>query len=518
MPLPQGPHSEVSTDKRPLFRLTGITVEGATVIAADAIAATYQSYIGKTVSKADLTTITEQISNLYRNAGYHLSRAIIPAQDPQRGHIRIKVIEGAISDIVIKGDGAERFGVRPLLAPLTAEQPARLKTLERALLLINDRPGMRIADSVLEEIGTMTGRFRLTVTIETWQVYTAFGLDSWGTPAVGPLETYWASSLNSALRPGDTLGLNLSTSPNRPDELDFTRLAYDAPVGTDGARLGIAGAYGEVWPGDNRQQFGTHTRTTTVDIRGSIEPLLTRNSSLVLSATTGLAEVSERDNFGAIYSDHIRTVRFAGDYQLQDDFGGKNYLTVGIRQGLDVLGASSNQDPFLSRFGGTALATIVDFAYTRYQKLTDAWSLKFATGGQFASATLLQSQEYYLGGPVFGRGYYGGQVSGDNAVAGLAELRFDQPLTENVFKGYQLYAFADRGTVWNFHDLADRLTLTSAGGGMRLHMAGDLESDVGIAIPTDFRAVANQNRAPHVYFSLTKALKLCLDRTRLSCS
>ncbi len=52
---------------------------------------------------------------MYRDAGYHLSRAIVPAQDLKNGRVRIQVIEGKIADIVLKGNGAEQFGIRPLL-------------------------------------------------------------------------------------------------------------------------------------------------------------------------------------------------------------------------------------------------------------------------------------------------------------------------------------------------------------------------------------------------------------------
>jgi hemolysin activation/secretion protein len=289
-------------------------------------------------------------------------------------------------------------------------------------------------------------------------------------------------------------------------------------VGTSAARLGIAGAYGEVWPGDDRQQFGTHTRTTSVDVRGGIVPLLSREASLALSATASFSDVSERDDLGAIYSDHIRTVRVAADLQRQDELGGKNYLTLGLRQGLDVLGASRKDDPFLSRFGGTAFATIFDFAFTRYQKLNDVWSIKLATAGQLTSSTLLQSQEYYLGGPAFGRAYYGGEVAGDNGIAAVAELRFDQKPNHELVKGYQLYGFVDRGIVWNVHDFGDKLILSSAGTGVRFHLAGELDADVGVAFPLDYRALDNQSRDAHVYFSVSRAFRLCPDRQRLFCS
>jgi hemolysin activation/secretion protein len=384
VPLPTTAKPEISGDTKPLFKLTAVSVVGAAAIAGDAIAATYRPFIGKTVSKADLSTIAGKISDLYRDAGYHLSRAIVPVQDIEDGRIRIQVIEGRIVDVVLKGEGAEEFGLRPLLAPITAEHPARLETLERQLLLTNDRPGVRITDTALKEIGTASGRFRLIVSLETWHVFQSFGLDSWGTPAVGPLQAYSTSALNSYFMPGDRLGLNLSTVPNQPRELRSGRLYYDTPVGASGARLGGAATYGDVWPGDDRQRFGIHTRAETFDAWASVVPLETRKATLSLIADVAFNDVTERADLGTIYDDHLRILRLAADYQRQDDLGGRNYLTIGLRQGLNVLGASHQGDDFLSRFDGTSLASIFEFAYTRYQTITDTWSLKIAAAGQQA--------------------------------------------------------------------------------------------------------------------------------------
>ncbi len=65
------------------------------------------------MSQADLVAITEAIGDLYRAAGFHLSRAIVPVQDTQHGRIRLQVIEGSITEVALKGEGAEQFGVRP---------------------------------------------------------------------------------------------------------------------------------------------------------------------------------------------------------------------------------------------------------------------------------------------------------------------------------------------------------------------------------------------------------------------
>jgi len=184
--MPSFAHPQTADDSKPLFVLRGVSLVGATAIPHDQLAATYRAYLGRKVSQADLAAIAQGISELYHAAGFHLSRAIIPPQDIADGHIRVQVIEGSITEITLKGDGAEQFGVRPLLNVVLSEYPSRLATLERQLLLINGWPGVRITDSALEEIGGNTGRFRLVLSLKTWHVYAWTGMDNLGSAAVGP--------------------------------------------------------------------------------------------------------------------------------------------------------------------------------------------------------------------------------------------------------------------------------------------------------------------------------------------
>jgi hemolysin activation/secretion protein len=113
------------------FKLRGVSVEGASAIAGDALADTYKSFLGKTVSQADLVAIAGAMTDIYRAAGYSLTRAIIPPQDIKNGHIRAKVIEGYIAEVALKGDDVDRFWIRPLLERVLGEWPSQLKTLER---------------------------------------------------------------------------------------------------------------------------------------------------------------------------------------------------------------------------------------------------------------------------------------------------------------------------------------------------------------------------------------------------
>ncbi|HEX9469320.1 MAG TPA: POTRA domain-containing protein [Bradyrhizobium sp.] len=507
-----------AADTKPLFALRGVSLSGARAISPEQMTRAYQPYLGKKVSQADLVAVAGAITELYRTAGFHLSRAIVPPQDILDGQVRLRVIEGSITDVELKGDGAEQFDIRPLLGPVLAEDPSRLPTLERQLLLINGRPGVRIVDTTLEEIGVATGHFRLVVYLKTWHVYTFFGLDNLGSSSVGPWQTYATGAFNSYLAPGDTLALNLSTTPGDPRELAFGRLSYDVPVGTDGIRIGGSALYSEVRPGDDRRLYNDNTRTDSFEVRASIVPLQSQRSALTLIAAAGFSNVSERDMFGPIYNDHIRTVSLTSDYRLQDNFGGNNYFTLTWRQGLDILGASHFGDDLLSRDGASGNFSVMDAWFTRYQTLSDAWSVKIAATGQIASGPLFTSQQFYLGGAAFGRGYGSAEISGDNGIAGSLELRFDQRLNFQYLTGYQLYSFVDAGAAWNDgFSYADGLALTSAGAGVRFFLGGDLQADIAVAFPLSYRAPDNSSRSARLLFSLSNAFRLCPERGSTRC-
>jgi hemolysin activation/secretion protein len=516
--VPGVSQGETQADPTPIVVLRNVSLTGAHAIPPARLADAWQPFIGRKVSQADLVRIATDIGEAYRRAGFHLSRAIVPPQDIAGGTVRFQVIEGAICELELKGDGAGRFGVRALLDPVLAEQPSRLTTLERQLMLVNGRPGVRIADTQLEEIGTASGRFRLVVSVKTWHVYAFAGLDNLGSSAVGPWQGYATAAYNSMVTPGDTLALNLSTTPGDPRQLRFARLSYDMPVGIDGLRIGASGLYSEVWPGDWRRLIADNTKTAAFELRASIIPLQSQKQTLTLTLSAGYTDVAERDFWGPIYRDAIRTVSLNGDYRLQDNFGGTNYLTVNWRQGLDVLGASGNNDPWVSVWGAAPNFSALNYWFTRYQTINDAWSIRLASAGQLASGPLYLSQQFYLGGIAFGRGYGAAEISGDNGIAGSLELRFDHKLNYKYFTGFQIYSFVDSGLVWwDGVRPSDGTALTSAGGGIRLFLGDDLRADLGVAVPLGYRAPDNWARHPRFLFTLSNAFRLCPERAATRC-
>jgi hemolysin activation/secretion protein len=513
---PQIEIPEVHASSTPFMKLRAVSISGAHAIGESEMAGCYKQYVNVTISQADLVKIAGCITKLYRDAGFHLSRAIVPPQDIKNDEVAIRVIEGRVSDIVLKGDRAEQFGARTILEPITAENPSRLKTFARHLLLANDQAGMRVTDSALEEIGEMTGNFRLTVWVETWHVAANIGLDNLGSSAIGPLESYLTTIFNSYLAPGDSLLFTGGTAPNQPDELAFGLASYDAPVGSDGVRLGGTIWYSSVWPG-NEQVTQTHIDSIAGELRGSVAAVETEAWALRLIAAAGAGQFIERYDAGSLYNDQVRTVRLEAANTFVDPLSGHDYLDVLFRQGLPILGASPSGDQFVSHAGASGTFSVTDIYFSRLQSFNDTWSFRLTGAAQFASAPLFYSQQLYLGGASFGRGFDAGEISGDNGAAGSFELRFDQASQLKPLRSYQLYAFVEGGAVWDHFDDEGVLSLLSGGVGARLNFDENFSGGVAVAFPLSYHTLTTQPQSPRFLFSLSQALKFCPEQSGIRC-
>jgi hemolysin activation/secretion protein len=510
------PPAPMQADSGNRFHLSAVVTEGSSPLPEEKLAAIYQPYLGRMVSEGDLAAIANQITELYRSAGFHLSRALVPAQEIKNGVVRIRLIEGYIAEVNLKGGNTKHAAV--FLQALTAERPSRLATVERQLLLTSDLPGFRVGDIALEEIGTATGAFRLTVHLETWRVAGLAAINNSGTDATGPLQSHFSTAVNSYVVPGDAIGLNLAAVPDTPRELSFGQLWYDAPLGNAGSRLSISAAHGEIRPSDVRRRTDTETRSTSLDLRVASVPIRTRKSSVWLVAGIGMLNASEEDDHGHIYRDRIRTAAAGATLQFEDLWQAANHLTLTVRQGLGWLDGSQSGDDLLSRSDGSPEFTKVELSFVRIHKLAGNWSVKLASAGQWSSTPLLASQEFYVGGPIFGRGYSSGELSGDEGAAGSFELRFDQRVSHKLLEAYQLYAFLDGGAVRDLRKGDDiSASLVSAGAGIRFDFADDFEADIGVAVPLTYRSPLNRDRELRFYFALAKAFKLCPERTFLYC-
>lgn len=484
--------------------LGGVTIEGNTVFDAAALAPTYEDALAREVDVAAINRILQRITAKYRDAGYFLSRAVAPPQSLDRGILRIKVIEGYVERVTFSGADSGARRLEPYFAAVTAARPLRLATLERAILLVNDLPGLHVAPA-LTPIDEAAGRYALTLALE-YRPFAGFAsLDNRGPKSLGPWEAQASASAHSLLDDFDRALVSVFTTPAEPRELVSTELRYEHPLGSAGTRAALSVARSDVRPEGN---------LAPLDLKGTAlrylalvtHPLIrSRARSLWLSGSFDVLDSHQHQQGAPLFNDHLRVLRAALDYTAADALGGVNEAYGEASQGLAILGASRTDSAMLSRSNGHADFTKIAVTATRQQALGGDWSAQLGLAGQKATVPLLVSEQFPLGGARFGRAYDPAEIAGDDGIAGSLELRYGRSPQQPWLRAYQIYAFYDLGAVWNMgvSDATRRQSLASAGGGFRLFLPHDVVGALEIARPLTRIVAAEGDKPVRVFVSLS---------------
>ncbi len=194
------------------------------------------------------------------------------------------------------------------------------------------------------------------------------------------------------------------------------------------------------------------------------------------------------------------------------------YVSATYRQGLGLIDANASSTSWLSRSDASPHFSLLNASLSHYQSLWGNWSVKLAAAGQLASGPLLTSQQFYLGGMSFGRGFRSGWIAGDDAIAGSAELRYDYTQGLTFMKGIQLYGFMEGGAA-RTHLQPGHFdqTLISAGAGVRVFLSDDLQLGVAVAKPIAENGLLRADRGVSVLFSLSNILRFCPERSDKFC-
>lgn len=498
---PSAPGPTVEEPAR-AFTLIAVELDGATVFPPDELADSYERFLGKSITTAEIEQILAAITAKYRDAGYVLSYAVAPPQSVDFGILQIKIIEGYVAEVRFVGGapGGESV-MRSYARKITAERPATLATLERYSLLLSDAPGMTVKPSIrsLPEVGA----HEYILTLEHSPVQGSAGLDNRGTHSVGPLQAYASASLNSVLGWFERTRATISTVPDATRELRYGEVFHEEFLDSEGTRGFVSAsrstidAYSDVF---SQKKQGDSTRVSS----GITHPLVrARTQNLWVNGRFD-AMNSSQSQLDNNFDDRLRVFRVGTQYFVSDGWSGDNLVGVEFSQGVDAFGASEDGGPNLSRAGGRTDFRKLTVELGRQQNFGKQYNMLVQAVGQKSGHTLLSGEEIALGGKRFGRAFDPGEISGKDGAALAVELRHHDSTEWDFITSYQIYTFGDVGAVWN-NDRA-RDALSSTGAGVRLELVPGVVGNIEVAVPLNRRVFAERDdhdsRDPRVFFGL----------------
>lgn len=397
-------------------------LDGNTLIDTPTLQAALGPWLNRALSFAQLKQAAEVVVSTYRSAGWWV-QAYLPKQDVTEGRVTIHVVEAAMGQAMLTGKASQRMVAERLVRTIQSihpsGEPLSIAKLDRALLVLDDLPGVSVVGSLMPGRAHGETDVGLVVTDEAlWAG--SLTADNFGGLATGTQRLSANLALNSPLRQGDLLSVNaLKTQGSH-----YVRLAYSLPWGYEGWRVGfhtsdlnysVIGVNAYMGLQGSAFNFGLdasyplwRSQMRNLNLQFSVDHKRFDNTALSLPTTRYAI---------AVLSAGLAATEF-------DDWQGGGASALSLSSTWGQL-RPDDADPAPSQNSALQSGAFrkINLNLSRQQALMGDYSAYAAWGWQGASRELDASEKLYLGGVNGVRAYPANEISGSRGHTLLLELR-----------------------------------------------------------------------------------------------
>lgn len=423
--LPQAVEPSVLSQDTTPIEVKKVTVTGGTVFSPESLEALVAEYSTGTKTLGDLQKAAAKITAHYRKNGYFLARAYLPKQSLTNGEVTINVLEGKLGEVKVENTSRlNESKANAMLAKVKAGEPLQKKSVDRALLLLSDMPGVGAVDSRVEA-GANTGETNLIVGLKEAPLFNGrLELDNHGSLYSGRYRVGGSVNANSPFGFGEQFSARLMVSD---EDLIFGRLGAQVPIGSDG--LTLSGGYSRTQYslGDSFDPLDARGNSDTVDA-GLRYPFI-RSQNLNIYGSLGAEYRKLQDE---IRSTNTKTNKNAkvGNAALnadwRDGFGGGGANQAGLTFTHGKLNIETASAAAIDALGAKTEGNYSKWNWnlSRQQAISQKLSASMQARGQFTGDNQDSAEKFVLGGPNGVRAYPAGEASGDKGWLASAELRY----------------------------------------------------------------------------------------------
>ncbi|MBE9118153.1 ShlB/FhaC/HecB family hemolysin secretion/activation protein [Lusitaniella coriacea LEGE 07157] len=449
LPVPETVPTPIEGEET-TFVVEKIEVLGSTVFTEADFAPILEPLEGRSVTLGELKRAIAAINQLYLNAGYINSTAVLPDQEI-RGAIQIQVIEGKLSEVEVEGTRYLNPEYARSRVNLGSTFPLQSTPLEDQLRLLRANPLFDSVNAYLRP-GEADGETVLVVEVdEARRIGGELAVNNYSPPSIGSMRASASIFTRNLTGLGETWSVAFhrsTTGGSRIGDFGF-QMPLNPMEGTLGLRAVIDKNEITQSPFDEFDIDGSSglyeinfrqplIRTPREEFALSVGFSYKDGQTFVFDQPTPFGIGPEADG-----SSTTSVFRFGQDYTLRDVSGAWAFRSQ-FNFGVGILGATTNESPtpdsrFFSWLGQVQ----------RVQRLSPNNLLLVQGSLQLASDSLLPSQQFVIGGGQSVRGFRQNARSGDNGFRFSIEDRITLVSNELGESVVQLAPFFDMGTVWN---------------------------------------------------------------------
>lgn len=460
-------------DKGAKIHVKGFTIEGNSIYESAVLLSLLDDYKNRELSISQLQEAAGVITKYYREHGYFVARAYIPAQELQQKNaiVQIVVIEGLYGKFTIQNSSLVKDSVaQGYMDRLKDSHVISIPGLERQLLLLDELKGAVVTNTQILP-GSEVGQSDFTITLKDEARYNAYVIaDNYGSRYTGSYRVNALGFVNSLTKRGDTLGISALLS--NTTDLKNIRLSYDTPVGYDGLELNFAVSKTKYKVGKEFESQDIHGDSVSYDAGISYPIIKQRAHSLSTSLNYTYYDITDDD-----IAQHKEKVLNTFSLSLEDiiktsllNKEGLLYSTLSVTKG-DL---SLNSDD--AKASDIALQSEghyekINLSISQTQFLVPNVSVVATIKAQKSFGKNLDGiEDISIGGAQGARSYYISEASGDNGYLTSLELFYQLP--DYKTSSHTISTFIDHGKVWfneNKITSLNERTLNSVGVGYNMN-------------------------------------------------
>lgn len=439
----RAPSAPVSDETR--IKVSGLHIAGSRVYTETELLEVAEFKPGNNLNLADLLGIAEKITEYYRNHGYFVAQAYLPAQEIKDGTVTVAVVEGQYGKISINNTtNLSTQLANGLLEGLNGGDVIATTPLESRLLLLSDLPGVMVKSTLVP--GASVGSSDLIVDVVPGKRITgSVDADNRGNRYTGTNRIGGTININNPTGHGDVATVRLMTSSAG---LSYVRPSYQVQIGK--AKVGVAYSSMQYSLGGDFSSLQANGTATIDSIYGSYPLIRTRSSNLHAQLGFDSKAFQDKVDSTATVTEKKAQVWMAslnGDYR--DSWGGggmNNYSLTWTSGSIDIQSpAVLMVDLATARSNGRYGKLLYDFS--RLQGVTETFSINAELNGQLATKNLDTSEKMPLGGGNAVRAYPEGEAYADEGYVLNIEARKALPTLAGRLPGrMQLTGFIDTGS------------------------------------------------------------------------
>lgn len=429
------------------FTASGFEFVGNTLLSNEELQATVATYAGQRLDIDQLKKIADLVAERYRDAGW-MVRVYLPKQDIKNGVVKLQVVEAKFGTTVIQGTQSRvtpEFLTEAIASIQASGEHIATQRIDRALLLLNDIPGLTAAGNLIE--GQQMGETNLLLGVDNGPAFAGnVSADNNGSRSTGLDRVLASLNINGPLQLGDQLGLTALKTQGS----DYQRVGYTLPVGYDGLRAGAHATHLTYGLVSDFASLGVSGSSFSTGLDVSYSLLRSQPANINLVGSYDQKRFDNNNASGSVSHYNIDVYSLGVNATQLDDWngGGMSNASATLTTGKVNLDGSANQSSDTQGAATAGNYSKLSLSLSRSQKLDTDLSAYLAFNMQVANKNLDSSERLYLGGASGVRAYPTSEGGGSVAQTLTAELR------KQLDNHYTLTGFYDRGHAQAFKNNA----------------------------------------------------------------